>query len=174
VAHTVLFPEVYLQEFADLFDQERPPRAPTVYLCAQQIAHDRPGWPEHEPVFVMANAPAEPLNGSDPTQWEILHEEVVRRVVGAGLIDADDSVVWERSPSGLARRFPGSRGALYGSSSNDLLAAFRRPPNKLRGVPGVYLASGSAHPGGGMPLCALSGRAAAQAIAWDLGVSGQG
>lgn len=56
-AHTVLFPERYRAEFEDLFDHQRPPVDPTVYLCAQERAHQRPGWPEHEPVFVMANAP---------------------------------------------------------------------------------------------------------------------
>jgi phytoene dehydrogenase-like protein len=54
-------------------------------------------------------------------------------------------------------------------SSNSPLAAFRRPPNRVRGVRGLYLASGSAHPGGGVPLCLLSGRAAAEAVVLDRG-----
>ena len=39
------------------------------------------------------------------------------------------------------------------------------------GVRGLYLASGSAHPGGGVPLCLQSGRAAAAALLEDLGLS---
>ena len=47
------------------------------------------------------------------------------------------------------------------------MSAFRRPANRVKTVPGVYLASGSAHPGGGVPLCMLSGLAAVRALAAD-------
>lgn len=171
VAHTVLFPRAYLEEFADVFDRGRPPAEPTVYLCAQEAAHGRAGWPEHEPVFAMANAPPEPADGRSPgAVWEALRETVLRRMDEAGLRDADDALVWERTPGGLAAQFPGSRGSLYGAASNSALAAFRRPPNRVPGVRGLYLATGSAHPGGGVPLCVLSGQAAARALLEDLGL----
>lgn len=165
VGHTVLFPETYTEEFADIFDRERPPRDPTVYLCSQAHAHQRPGWAEHEPVFIMANAPAEPAEGASPKeQWLTLKETVLQRLRDHDLIDTTDEVIWERSPTGLAQQFPGSRGALYGAASNDMFAAFRRPHNKIARVPGLYLASGGSHPGGGVPMVALSGRAAARSL----------
>lgn len=169
--HTVLFPDrPYMEEFVDIFDHDRPPDEPTVYLCAQERCHGRTGWAEHEPVFVMANAPAEPEDGGRPeATWDLLESRVRARLDAAGLCAADDAIAWRRSPAGLARDFPGTRGAIYGGASNDPFAAFRRPPNALRGVPGLYLASGSAHPGGGLPLCALSGREAARALLGDLG-----
>ena len=68
MAHTVLFPRAYLEELADVFDRGRPPAEPTVYLCAQEICHGRPGWTEHEPVFAMVNAPPEdPCEGVEAT-----------------------------------------------------------------------------------------------------------
>ncbi len=162
-AHTVLFPDEYLDEFVDLFDRDRPPRMPTVYVCAQEMAHARKGWAEHEPLFVMANAPAEPLRGErDPTLWRTLERVMMSRLRSAGIVEPEDEVVWRRTPTDLARRFPGSRGALYGAASHSWNAAFKRPPNVVDRVPGLYLASGSAHPGGGLPLAALSGRAAAR------------
>jgi 1-hydroxycarotenoid 3,4-desaturase len=171
VAHTVLFPaRPYTEEFADIFDRDRPPAEPTVYLCAQEPCHGRAGWPEHEPVFVMANAPPEPAEGRprrDPAIWAALRDRLLARAAGAGLLDAGDSVVWERTPAGLAERFPGTRGAIYGTSSNGMMAAFQRPANRVAGLPGLYLASGSAHPGGGMPLCVLSGRRAAECALED-------
>lgn len=168
--HTVLFPNDYEQEFADLFDYRRPPSDPTVYLCAQGPAHGREGWKDDEAVFVMVNAPAEPERGpSPPERWKKLEQLVAKRLRGAGLMGESDAFVWTRTPTDLAERFPGSRGALYGAASTSRLAAFRRPPNRVKKMGGLYLASGSAHPGGGMPLCVLSGKAAAHALAGDFG-----
>ena len=96
-----------------------------------------------------------------------------QRILSAGLWKDGDSMVWRRTPAELAAQFPGSRGAIYGAASNDPLAAFKRPPNRVPGVPGLYLASGSAHPGGGLPMVALSGLAAADCVSGDLGAAGQ-
>jgi 1-hydroxycarotenoid 3,4-desaturase len=174
-AHTVVFPDDYQREFRDIFDGGRPPRDPTVYLCAQERAHQRRGWAEDEPLFAMANAPAEPARGETPDRvWEGLEARMRERLACAGLVDARDEIVWRRSPTDLARLYPGSRGAIYGASSNGRTAAFSRPANRVAKLPGLYLASGGAHPGGGMPLCVQSGRAAAAAIQKDQRLSGIG
>ncbi len=171
LAHEVLFPADYDAEFADIFDRDRPPVDPTVYLCAQERCHGLAGWPEAEPVFVMANAPAEPATGRRaPEVWAELEAAVERRIRAAGLWSTGDALVWRRTPTDLAVAFPGSRGAIYGAASNDRFAAFRRPPNRVAGMPGLYLASGSAHPGGGLPMVALSGLAAADCLGADLGL----
>ena len=83
---------------------------------------------------------------------------------GASLLSSEDALVWSRTPAGLAEQFPGSRGSLYGAASNDWTSAFRRPANTVAHVPGLFLASGSAHPGGGVPLALQSGRAAAHDV----------
>ncbi|HEY5151209.1 MAG TPA: FAD-dependent oxidoreductase, partial [Mycobacterium sp.] len=83
--HEVLFPADYDAEFADIFDRDRPPAAPTVYLCAQERCHGRAGWAEAEPVFVMANAPAEPAGGARaPEVWATLEAAVEERIRAAG------------------------------------------------------------------------------------------
>ena len=105
---------------------------------------------------MMANAPA--VKGRP--EYGALRERVLSQVPNA-------EVLWERTPVELAERFPRSRGALYGAASNSMFSAFTRPPNRV--MPGLYLAGGSAHPGGGMPLVALSGRQAALHVIEDLG-----
>jgi phytoene desaturase len=170
--HEVLFPDDYDAEFADIFDRDRPPLAPTVYLCAQERCHGLAGWLDSEPIFVMANAPAEPPGGPrNPAVWAALEAAVERRIRAAGLWAEGDSMVWRRTPTELAAEFPGSRGAIYGAASNDRFAAFKRPPNRVTGLRGLYLASGSAHPGGGLPMVALSGMAAADCLSRDAGLS---
>ena len=167
--HTVLFPSDYSEEFRDVFDRARPPTDPTVYLCAQERAHGRVGWPEHEPVFVMVNAPPEPIHGASPDHWwRDLAGRVQARLRRAELASEGDAFVWQRTPRELAARFPGSRGAIYGASSSSRTAAFLRPANEVRSIPGLFLGSGGAHPGGGMPLAAISGRLAASAAARQL------
>lgn len=166
-AHAVLFPELYHEEFADIFDRGRAPVAPTVYVCAQEKCHLRAGWPEHEPLFCMTNAP--PLSSAqielDRSQCAL---QVQATLLRAGLATPAAEVLWDRTPRELAERFPGSQGALYGAASNDRGSAFRRPKNRSPALKGLYLASGSAHPGGGMPLAAQSGILAAEAILQDL------
>jgi phytoene dehydrogenase-like protein len=41
------------------------------------------------------------------------------------------------------------------------MAAFLRHPNRHRRIPNLYFVGGSAHPGGGIPLCLLSAKIAA-------------
>jgi phytoene dehydrogenase-like protein len=119
----------------------------------------------------MANAPAEPVTGArDPRIWAALEIAVEERIRAAGLWADGDQLVWRRTPTDLAAEFPGSRGAIYGAASNDRFAAFKRPPNRVPGLAGLYLASGSAHPGGGLPMVTLSGIAAADCLSRDLGL----
>ncbi len=168
VAHEVLFPRDYLAEFSALFDEHRAPAEPTLYLCAQEACHGRTGWEQEEPVFVMANAPAVDPRVPDG-DTERLSATMESRLYEHGLLSPGDRRVFLRTPADLARRFPSSRGALYGAASNGAMSAFRRPPNALSQLPGLYLASGSAHPGGGLPMVAASGRQAALAVLDDLG-----
>ena len=155
--HEVWFPRRYDGEFEDLFDRRRAPAEPTVYVCAQDRAHAVGRWGDREPLFVMANAPAAPSDDADLD---------TRTFARAGLDPAD--VRWRRTPADLAERFPDTAGALYGVASNSMFAAFLRPPNRLGSPAGLYVASGSAHPGGGVPLCLLSGRQAARDLLEDL------
>jgi len=165
--HTVVFPDRYEAEFEDLFDAQRPPQNPTVYACDQSQCHGRAAWKDGAPVFLMANAPAL-MDGEqeDAEAMLRLKEEVLQRAVASGVIQPGAELLWERTPAGLDQLFPGTGGALYGAASNGMWSAFKRPANRSR-VRGLYLASGSAHPGGGMPLCVQSGRIAAEAALGD-------
>jgi 1-hydroxycarotenoid 3,4-desaturase len=74
------------------------------------------------------------------------------------------------TPADFAQLFPGTGGALYGRASHGWRASFQRPPVKTK-VPGLYLASGSAHPGPGVPMAAMSGRLAAESLLADWGLT---
>ena len=85
VGHSVIFPERYEEEFEDLFEKRRPPRNPSVYVCAQRVCHGL-SWEAHEPLFLMSNAP--PV--ADGCDYAELRTRTLERAP-AGV------VVWERS-----------------------------------------------------------------------------
>ena len=61
-------------------------------------------------------------------------------------------------PQEIERRTSSHLGALYGYSSNNLMAAFLRHPNYTNRIKGLHFVGGSVHPGGGIPLCLLSAK----------------
>lgn len=165
--HTVFFPQDYEDEFAAIFDRCELPTNPTLYLCAPERCHHIKTHLAREPLFAMINAP--PLSPrSAPLSLEATRQLFLERLSREGFELTSDHLVWLRTPSGLAARFPASTGALYGAASNDKMAAFRRPASRVRGIRGLYFASGSGHPGGGVPLAAQAGKLAAHALAHDL------
>ena len=55
-------------------------------------------------------------------------------------------------------------GALYGASSNDRLASFKRHGNQQKEYPNLYFCGGIVHPGGGIPLVLKSAKIVATII----------
>jgi 1-hydroxycarotenoid 3,4-desaturase len=170
VRHNVFFSSDPRAEFRDLFERAAVPRSPTVYVCAQDRGDEprEPGGVEPERLLCLINAPAtgdrSPLTTSEIERCETITLERLRRA-GLSLRPIGPPVV--TTPSDFHRLFPATGGALYGATSHGLAAALSRAPSRTR-LPGLYLAGGSAHPGAGVPMAALSGRLAAQSVAEDL------
>ncbi|HEY3484134.1 MAG TPA: hypothetical protein VGK49_02065, partial [Ilumatobacteraceae bacterium] len=113
--------------------------------------------------FLMVNAPARCELDPDATGDRVLELLATR---GPDLRDRIE-VRFAMTPADLASRFRAPGGAIYGTSSDGRRAAFARPAN--RGPRrGLYLAGGSSHPGGGLPLVAISGRIVADLVRDDL------
>jgi phytoene desaturase len=157
--HRVLFPARYDAEFDAIFGRApRPVEDPTIYVCAP----DDPGLhpPGCESWFVLVNAPRhDPAAGVDwttPGLAERYADRVLDVLTARGL-DVRDRLLWReiRTPADLEHGTGAPGGSIYGSSSNGPRAALLRPANASP-VPGLYLTGGSAHPGGGLPLVAMS------------------
>ena len=159
--HTVLFPADYDAEFDALFGRDATPvDEPTVYVSAPDDPALRPG-PDTEAWFVLVNAPRHgtgpgAVDWTTPGRTDAYADHVLAVLARRGL-DVRSRLLWRevRSPADLeaGTRSPG--GAVYGTSSNGVRAAFLRPANRSP-VPGLFLVGGSAHPGGGLPLVGLS------------------
>jgi phytoene dehydrogenase-like protein len=113
----------------------------------------------------MVNVPHD--QGQD---WEALTQQtrraVLRKLHQALGTDIEPLIAAERvwTPPGIAADTSSFGGALYGSSSNNALAAFLRHPNFSGRLEGLYFCGGSVHPGGGIPLCLLSAKIVASLI----------
>jgi 1-hydroxycarotenoid 3,4-desaturase len=168
--HNVFFSRDYAAEFDDI-RRGLLPAEPTVYVCAQARADD-----DHaadgagpEPLLCLVNAPAigdsAPFSPSEIMQCET---RTFARLAQCGLrIERRGNPQVVTTPSDFHRLFPATGGALYGPASHGWMASFRRVGARCR-VPGLYFAGGSTHPGPGVPMAAISGRLAAEALLTDL------
>jgi phytoene desaturase len=166
--HTVLFPDDYDAEFDAAFGpRARPVEDPTLYISAPDDPAMRPG--DGEAWFVLVNA-ARHGSGPGTVDWrepglaDSYADHLLAHLAARGL-DVRDRIAHRavRTPADLEERTGAVGGAIYGTSSNGLRAAFLRPGNRSP-VPGLFLVGGSAHPGGGLPLVALSAQIVARLI----------
>ncbi len=158
--HTVFFADERVREFTPLA-RGLAPQDPTIYVCAQDRARGlpAPGAPERFQFILNAPALADSKDIPCPT-------DPFQRLQALGLTMHPQGPVLT-GPAGFARLFPHSRGALYGLSPDSAMASFLRPVARAR-LRGLYLAGGGVHPGPGLPMAALSGRHAAEALLGDL------
>jgi 1-hydroxycarotenoid 3,4-desaturase len=167
IRHTVFFDRGdYASEFDAIFRERRTPDRPTVYICAQDRADDPAGDIGPERLHIHVNAPADGDRGfPDAEEIERCRARTFALLEQCGLTVAlTPEATVLTTPREFEALFPGTGGALFGRTTHGPLGAFTRPAAKTK-VPGLYVAGGSAHPGAGVPMAAMSGRlAAAQAL----------
>ncbi len=171
--HNVFFSNDYVAEFDDIFKRNQLPKAPTIYVCAQD--RDEPGADLEGPerLLVLVNAPAQESptqNESALTDRELAtcETQVFQFLQACGLaVDRTAGSAIRTTPTMFNALFPATGGALYGQATHGWNAAFARPSARTA-TRGLYQAGGGAHPGAGVPMAALSGRLAAQALLSDL------
>ncbi len=157
--HNILFSKDYKHEFNCLFDQHTLTDDPTVYIfiSSKEVPDDAP--PGHENWFVMINAPRN--KGQD---WDelttVARKNIINKIQEMLGIDVEKHLLFEHhaTPETIEMTTGSYQGALYGLNSNSVDSAFRRHPNYLRSMKGLYFVGGSVHPGGGIPLCLASAK----------------
>ncbi len=168
--HNIFFAKDYQQEFTTLFKTKTLHNDPTVYIniTSKYCPNDAPAGCENW--FVMINVPAN--IGQD---WDFLISEARTKILEKinrhlkttieSLIETEDIL----DPRAIESRTSSFQGSLYGTSSNNKFAAFLRHPNFSREFQNLFFCGGSAHPGGGIPLCLQSGRITSNLISEQFG-----
>ncbi|MDZ4769282.1 MAG: phytoene desaturase family protein [Chloroflexota bacterium] len=166
--HNIFFSDDYRREFDDIFARGVPPDDPTVYAAITAKTDPDHAPPGCENWFVLVNAPPLDARFDWTTGAPAYRDRVLARLAEHGC-DLRGRIRSETmlTPIDLERLTGARRGALYGMGSNDRLSAFRRPHNRDPQVRGLYFAGGTAHPGGGVPMVILSGKAAAGMVMRD-------
>ncbi|WP_397446050.1 1-hydroxycarotenoid 3,4-desaturase CrtD [Polaribacter sp. R77954] len=166
--HNIFFSKDYKKEFEVIFDDKNVCDDPTIYvnITSKEEKNDAPKGSENW--FVMVNVPSN--TGQD---WD----EIIKRTkinVIAKLskilnIDFEKLINFESilDPRKIESNTQSYQGALYGASSNNKFAAFLRHPNFSQTIKNLYFCGGSVHPGGGIPLCLLSGKIVSELIVKD-------
>ncbi len=166
--HNIFFSNDYKKEFENIFHRKKIDDDPTVYvhISSKCKKDDAPAGCENW--FVMVNAPY-----ADGQDWENMIREARQHIVTKinRILEVDITkhtrVEHQLTPELIQRKTGSYKGALYGSSSNNRMAAFLRQPNFSSDHKGLYFCGGSVHPGGGIPLCLLSGKITTDLIARD-------
>lgn len=170
--HNIFFSTDYAREFRQIFSEGVPPDDPTIYVAITSKTDHEHAPPDCENWFVLVNAPPLGPDFDWVTQAVAYRDLLLNRLAGRGY-DLRPHLVYKQmlTPLDLQRETGGWCGALYGASSNNRWAAFRRPHNRAKDVHGLYFAGGSTHPGGGVPMVILSGKVAAEmALAEEQGI----
>ena len=166
--HNIFFSDDYKKEFENIFYRKKIDDDPTVYvhISSKFKKDDAPEGCENW--FVMVNAPY-----ADGQDWENMIREARQHIITKinRILEVDITkhirVEHQLTPELIQRKTGSYKGALYGSSSNNRMAAFLRQPNFSSDHKGLYFCGGSVHPGGGIPLCLLSGKITTDIIARD-------
>lgn len=166
--HNILFSNDYRKEFEHLFKGDQPFDDPTVYINITSKCEPSDAPEGMENWFVMINVPAN--TGQNWSEWiPKLRQAIVNKINRALKTDIEPLIVTEHrlDPLTIESKTGSYQGALYGTSSNDKMAAFLRHPNFAKKLKGLYFCGGSVHPGGGIPLCLLSARIVDELVAHD-------
>ncbi len=156
--HNILFTEDYKKEF-DYLQNGKILDDPTVYIniTSKYCKADAPEGGENW--FTMINVPYN--SGQD---WETMiataRKQIIKKINRILKIDVESLIECEDilDPRTIESRTSSHLGSLYGTSSNNRMAAFLRHPNFSNKIKGLYFCGGSVHPGGGIPLCLLSAK----------------
>ena len=157
--HNIFFSKDYQKEFKEIFELKTTPKDPTIYLniSAKDKPTDAPSGCENW--FVMINVAAH-----EKQDWPKLIAQAKQTILlklsqqlgtDIGSLIESEYIL---DPIKIQEQTASYKGALYGTSSNDRNAAFLRQPNRAKGIKNLYFCGGSAHPGGGIPLCLQSAK----------------
>lgn len=157
--HNIFFSSDYKSEFDTLRKGIKIYHDPTIYVNITSKKNKSDAPTSCENWFVMINVPAN--NGQD---WNSLIQKARKNILDKLSrrldIDLEPLILNEEilDPRSIESKTASYQGALYGTASNNKMAAFFRHSNFSNDISGLFFCGGSVHPGGGIPLALSSAK----------------
>lgn len=166
--HNIFFSQDYEKEFIDIFEKRKNASDMTVYVSVSSKSDPDHAPPGCENWFVLVNTPS--LYASEQWTDETLSSyssQVIEKLesfnyVFDGVLRDKSEFIERIGPEDFSKRYGSEFGSIYGLSSNSLFTIMKRPKNRSQLFSNLFFAGGNTHPGGGVPLCFLSGKIAAE------------
>jgi phytoene desaturase len=162
--HTVSFPTDYDAEFDALFGRNpRPVPDPAIFVTVPRDPAVHPAG--FEAWTVLVNAPPHGAVDWDADAVADRYADAILSVLARRGVDVRDRLVVRevRTPADLERETFSLGGAIYGTPRHGPTGLLR--PGNRSPLPGLYFVGGSVHPGGGLPMVALSAQIVADLVA---------
>ncbi len=168
--HNILFSEDYEKEFIEVFEKKIPAEDMTIYISISKKDRIDDAPQSCENWFVLVNAPFLSSN----FEWtsenkEAYKNKIVKKIesfaeISEGGLAEHIEFCEIFTPEDFMKAYSSEHGSIYGLSSNTLYTVMKRPKNKSDRFDNLYFAGGNTHPGGGVPLCFLSGKIVSKLI----------
>ncbi|MFC2129343.1 phytoene desaturase family protein [Bacteroidota bacterium] len=147
------------QEFEDIHNKGVLNIDPSfrINISSKLVSRDAPGGNENWKISV--NVPA-----NSGQQWQAgmdeLRKKIIERINQTLQIDIEKHILQEfrSDPTVIEKETYAIGGNIYGKSNNRKLSAFRKHPNSINQIHGLYFVGRTVHPGGGLPMCLSSAK----------------
>ncbi len=165
--HDFVFSRDPHEEFNAIYTLGLPAPDPTCYIASTSRTEPATAPAGGDAMYVLVHTPYLRPNHDwremFPGYRQVILDKLKRT---AGMEDIEERIVFERAltPQDIHERYRVLDGAIYGLSSHGRMNGAFKPSNVVRGIDGLYLAGGAAHPGPGMPMVMMSGWIAADAL----------
>lgn len=163
--HNFFFSKNPEAHFASVFDEQKMPADPTLYVVAPTRTDASQAPAGYENLKILPHIPYI-TDGVTQTDYDQLKEVVYIKLEKMGLTDLRENIIFEEilTPFDIQEMYYSNKGSIYGVVSDRNKNLGLKIPKKSTLFNNLYFVGGSVNPGGGMPMVILSGINAAKEI----------
>ncbi len=169
--HNIHIARDYADNLRDIEQAHRLSTDPSFYVQNPSVTDASLAPGGHSVIYVLVPVSHQHPNIDWNQQAVPFGERILDRLTAWGIDDLRQRIVCSRTitPDDWATGHRIYRGATFNLAHNLSQMLHRRPQNRFRELPGVYLVGGGTHPGSGLPVIYESSRITTKLLLNDLG-----
>lgn len=172
--HNFLVPADMRAVCADIFEHQRMPDDPPLYVVASSRTDPSQAPPGCENLFVLSLAPSQPADPSRRIDWAVegprVEAKLLDRLERWALPGLRDALVTRRlvTPADFTADFGNLRGEAFGLAHDFRQIGAFRPQNRHPRYRNLFFVGQSTHPGCGLPMALISASCVTERMALEL------